>query len=108
MERIEHDLEHVAALDVEVLLQFRDEDLVRLRFVDEGADVQMPIVVQHAHLRLFGGRLAFARLALQESGGHGRVDPRRFVERSVDDDRPRRAHGRKATVPLRRTSVARF
>src|SRR5262249_20820940 len=57
-------------------------------------DVDRVLVVEHAHLRLFGRLAAVERRLLRERVGGRRGQPDRVVQASVDERRLRRVDGR--------------
>src|SRR5207249_5933036 len=90
---------------VEVLRQLAGEDFARFAIVCEHADVQVVGVVQHAHVGIFRGGLAFAGVALYEAARDRRAGPVRFIQGAVDPDWTGGAKGRQRALGASRRRV---
>ena len=86
VERVDDDLEAVGVAGVEVLAQLVDDDLAGLGILGEHADVERAIVVEQPDFGVEGGRLALARIVLDEALGDRRRRPRRLIELAVERD----------------------
>src|SRR6185369_8741017 len=98
---VEEDLEGVVVADVGVAGQRGGDDLVGLRVVAAGGDVEVVGVITEVDLGLLGRRLALFRLELGEAAEVGRRLPDRLVQLAVDH-RPRREAGRTGRIGVSR------
>ena len=76
---------------------------VRLAIVREHAEVEVVRVVEHAHFGVFGRRLSFARIVLDEAASRPAPGPVRLVQRAVDRDRTGGPHGRQPALEASRS-----
>src|SRR5215510_12184972 len=93
VEGVEDDSKAVAAPGVVVLLEVADDDFRGLHVVGKHTEIERILCIENANVRVVGRRIAFARLVLDETVGHRRFPPRRFLERPVEHDRAWGANG---------------
>jgi len=105
VEGVEHDPEGITRARIEVAGQVVDDELVRFGVIGDGAEIEILVVIENAHFRRGAGRLAFARIVLEEVGGERRITPVGLVEPSVDDDGACGAFGGETPLETRRLEI---